>query len=145
MGQTLAMRPPMPWAIHHQPQSQQRARSSRDICSFSQSPPHQCHLQPLPFTPHAASLLFASGLTSCFSFSLPEHPPQQLPALTSESYLMYVFLLVNAIWWLEIGRKPREQQLPAGLWQAFSPFPGARGPQMRARQRDAWSIPAYKS
>lgn len=40
---------------------------------------------------------------------------------------MYVFLLVNAIWWLEIGRKPREQQLPAGLWQAFSPFPGAWG------------------
>ena len=73
---------------------------------------------PLPSPP-----LFAPGWTSCFSFSLPEHPPQQLLALTAESYLMYVLLLVNAIWWLEMGRKPRERQPPCGPLASVQPLP----------------------
>lgn len=90
--------------------SQQRSGGgSSSLEIFPQPQPSLPTEPPASFLPHPLPPPFAPGHSSCFSFSLPEHPPQQLLALTFEGYLMYVLLLVNAIWWLETGRKPREQ------------------------------------
>lgn len=56
---------------------------------------------------------------------------------------MYVLLLVNAIWWLEMGKKPRELQPPCGPLASVQ-LCALEGPGLRERQPRAGSISALQ-